>query len=838
MEEFRMTVHLFGATSSPSVASYALKRTAEDHKADVSPETVQTVLRNFYVDDCLKSVAKEEDAVTLAKDLRTLCASGGFTLTKWVSNSRKVLMTIPEVHRASEVKDLDLRHDALTVERTLGVQWDTETDTFTYSMKLQDKPMTRRGILSVVNSIYDPLGFLAPVILPAKVLLKDLCKEPYGWDENIDEKHAEVWKRWIEDVSHLSNFHVRRCLKPTDFGCTAVAQLHQELQVPLQQSIFWTDSTTVLGYIDCETARFKTFVANRISLIREATKPSQWKYVRKTENPADQASRGLKAKSLMQGGTWINGPDFLLDKECDWSEQPLRRKESLQNDPEVKNGATVNMIKVEENMEPIDKLISYYSDWQKLKRAVAWILKVKENLWKLKEERKEISKKIMETEKDPEKQRSKLEQQTKKFKATKKSVTLDDLVVAESEIIKFSQRQQFGEEIKVLEKGKQLGRSSQLFKLDPILQDGVLRVGGRLNKSAMPENAKHPAIISKHSRLATLILRDIHQRTGHCGRSYVLAQLRCRYWIPKANSAIRKIINKCTVCRRINGKVGEQKMANLPDDRLLPDKPPFTNTGVDFFGPFDVKRGRSTIKRRGQVTIMRSDNGTNFVAAERELREAIQRLDNDKIEKALQPKGIKWIFNSPAASHQGGIWERQIRTVRRILNSLLKEQAVNDDCLLTIMCEVESIINGRPLTTISDDVNDVEPLTPNHLLLLKSQPNMPPGIFSKDDMYTRKRWKQVQYLVDLFWTRWTREYLSLLQERQKWLKPRRNFMMGDVVLIVDSSSPRNSWLMGRVVETFPDSSGTVRRVKIRTKTNTLERPINKLCLLEEATSEE
>ncbi len=159
MEEFRMTVHLFGATSSPSVASYALKRTAEDHKADVSPEAVQTVLRNFYVDDCLKSVAKEEDAVTLAKDLRTLCVSGGFTLTKWMSNSRKVLMTIPEVHRASEVKDLDLRHDTLPVERTLGVQWDTETDTFTYSMKLQDKPMTRRGILSVVNLSTTLLAF-------------------------------------------------------------------------------------------------------------------------------------------------------------------------------------------------------------------------------------------------------------------------------------------------------------------------------------------------------------------------------------------------------------------------------------------------------------------------------------------------------------------------------------------------------------------------------------------------------------------------------------------------------------------------------------------------------
>lgn len=938
MEEFRMTVHLFGATSSPSVASYALRRTAEDHKDVASPDAVQTVLCNFYVDDCLRSVATEDDAVTLVNDLRALCSRGGFTLTKWMSNSRKVLLSIPVEHRASEVKDLDLRHDTLPVERTLGVQWDTETDTFTYKMKLQDKPMTRRGILSIVNSIYDPLGFLAPVILPAKLLLRDLCKDHLGWDEHIDGKYAEDWSRWLEDVTHLSNLHVSRCVKHTKFGCTTAAQLHhfsdasenaygtvsyllvendqgekhcaflmgksrvaplkrvtiprleltaavvavkvdkmlhQELQVPLQPSVFWTDSTTVLRYIDSDTARFKTFVANRISLIREATKPSQWKYVRTNENPADQASRGLKAKSLVQEGTWTSGPDFLLN-EKDWPEQPVRRKESLEDDPEVKNTVAVNAVKVEESMEPMNQLISYYSDWNKLKRSVAWIVKVKDALWKQKEESKEAWRTIKQAEKDPERQRVKLEQHMRKFKATteKKSLTLDDLDNAESEIIKFSQRQHFEEEIRVLRNGTQLSRGSALFKLDPILQVGILRVGGRLNKSAMPETAKHPAILSKHSKVATLILRDIHQRTGHCGRNYVLAKLRSRYWIPQANSAIRKIINNCTVCRRMTGKAGEQKMANLPEDRLLPDQPPFTNTGVDYFGPFDVKRGRGTVKRygvmftcltlravhievadsldadscinairrficrRGQVTIMRSDNGTNFVAAERELREAIQQLDNDKIDRFLQPKGIKWIFNSPAASHQGGVWERQIRSVRRILNSLLKEQAMNDDCLHTVMCEVESIINGRPLTSVSDDVNDIEPLTPNHLLLLKSQPLMPPGVFCKDDIYTRRRWKQVQYLADLFWTRWTREYLPLLQERQKWLKPRRNFMTGDVVLLVDSSSPRNSWVMGMIVETLPDSSGTVRRVKLKTRTSTLERPVNKLCLLKEATLED
>ncbi|XP_031435546.1 uncharacterized protein LOC116223386 [Clupea harengus] len=151
--------------------------------------------------------------------------------------------------------------------------------------------------------------------------------------------------------------------------------LQQELKIPLQQSIFWTDSTTVLRYIDSETARFKTFVANRIVLIREATKPSQWKHVRTTENPADQASRGLKAKNLVQGGTWINGPNFLLNSENDWPEQPDRKEESLPNDPEVKNKVTVNAIKVKEDMEPLNELINYYSDWHKLKRSVAWILK-------------------------------------------------------------------------------------------------------------------------------------------------------------------------------------------------------------------------------------------------------------------------------------------------------------------------------------------------------------------------------------------------------------------------------------------------------------------------------
>ncbi|KAK0152981.1 hypothetical protein N1851_005348 [Merluccius polli] len=228
---------------------------------------------------------------------------------------------------------------------------------------------------------------------------------------------------------------------------------------------------------------------------------------------------------------------------------------------------------------------------------------------------------------------------------------------------------------------------------------------------------------------------------------------------------------------------------------------------------------------------MRSDNGTNLVAAERELRAAIQEWNQSKISDALMQKGIQWIFNPPSGSHFGGVWERQIRSVRKVLRSVMKEQSVSDECLLTLMCEVESVLNNRPLTTATDDPTDPEPLTPNHLLLMKKQPVLPPGLFSKEDSYARRRWKQVQHLADLFWKRWVREYLPMLQERQKWTCVKKNLAAGDIVMIVDDTAPRSSWVMGRVLQLLPDAKGLVRRVVIKTKTNTLERPIDKLCLI-------
>lgn len=216
---------------------------------------------------------------------------------------------------------------------------------------------------------------------------------------------------------------------------------------------------------------------------------------------------------------------------------------------------------------------------------------------------------------------------------------------------------------------------------------------------------------------------------------------------------------------------------------------------------------RRFISRRGKVRELRSDNGTNFVG--RELKTAIAQWNQAQVNDVLLQKGIKWTFNPPAGSHHGGVWERLIRSVRKVLNSTLKVQRLDEEVLHTVLCEVEAIINSRPITKASTDPNDLEALTPNHLLLLKNQPSLPPGDFQAADMYVQRRCRQVQYISDLFWKRWIKEYLPLLQERQRWTGVQRDLVAGDLGLLMDCSAPHNSWMMGHVLQTFPNHKGLV-----------------------------
>ena len=927
--EYRMLVHIFGAVSSPSCASYALRQTANDYQGNFLPQVAQTIRHNFYVDDCVTSVATEPEAIQLVKDLTSLCSKGGFQLTQWVSNSRAVLTSIPQEQKTREVRTLDLDKDSLPIERALGLQWCVDSDTFQFNINLSQKPHTRRGILSVVSSIFDPLGFLAPLILPGKQLLQELCQKNFGWDEPLPKDLLDQWMDWTSSLKSLTCFSITRCLKPEGHGTTKCAQLHhfadasevgygtvsyirqvtsegfvhvtvvlgkarvlplkpitiprlelaaavlsvkvdkmlrKEMHLDLQPSVFWTDSQTVLKYIRNNKTRFKTYVSNRVSHIRDNTDLSQWRYVGSKDNPADDASRGLSAGKFLQQRRWIHGPDFLSEPEESWPTEGVLDSMSVsQDDPEVRRNTTVlTTVVVKETETPTNQLISFFSDWLRLLKAVAWFLKLKNTLMLLANKRKELSPSHSVTRSHDQE----VSNQLKTFSTTLggQRLTVIDVSQAERSVISYVQGQTFPVEIATLKSSpSNVKKSSNIARLDPVLDEGLLRVGGRLHRSAMPDEAKHPCILPKDAHISVLILRHIHVHSGHSGRNHMLSELRKKYWIIKGNSAARKVISKCVVCRRARGKMGEQKMSDLPRERILPDLPPFTNVGLDYFGPITVRRGRSEVKRygvlftcmssravhlevaysldtdscihalrrfvcrRGQVKHIRSDNGTNLVGAQAELKKAVSSLDERRIQGALLSDGIQWSFNPPAASHHGGVWERLIRSVRQVLNSTLHQQTIDDEGLHTMFCEAEAILNSRPLSTVSSDPHDLEPLTPNHILLLKSQPILPPGTFLKSDLYARRRWKQVQYMADLFWHRWSKEYLVLLQERQKWTRVKENLKEGDVVLVVDPTAPRGSWPLGRVLETKPDGRGLVRSVKLQTQTSVLERPITKLC---------
>lgn len=221
LEVYHMNIHLFGAVSFPGIADFALQQTGKDNSDRFSMDVLDTIKQSFYVYDCLELVPSIKQAVKLNKDLREACAQGGFTLTKWVSNSLEVLTTVPENHRAELVKQLDLDREKPPLERVLDIQLNIHRDTFTFMVAVKSRAPTRRAILSTVSSIYDPLGFLSPFILKAKQILRKLCIQKCGWDVICPEEISKIWQSWITELDQLS-----RCMKPPNFGAVRTAWLH------------------------------------------------------------------------------------------------------------------------------------------------------------------------------------------------------------------------------------------------------------------------------------------------------------------------------------------------------------------------------------------------------------------------------------------------------------------------------------------------------------------------------------------------------------------------------------------------------------------------------------
>ena len=450
-----------------------------------------------------------------------------------------------------------------------------------------------------------------------------------------------------------------------------------------------------------------------------------------------------------------------------------------------------------------------------------------------------------------------------------KPITVDEIKSADIMIIRHVQADVFRDEIGSLKRGKTVRRSSRIVNMSPIFKDGLLVVGGRLKHAAIDAALKNPAILPHEHRLAHLICLEYHNAV-HLGVEWTLSEFRKRYWITNARNLIKGIKKKCVTCRRLYSQGMVQKMADLPRERCEPGGAPFCFVGVDLFGIFYAKVGRSEVKRygclytcfstraihievlsnletdtfingfvrfvsrRGYPQKVWSDNGTNLVGARSELSKSLRNLDREKVVRVARRMEIDWRFNPPLASHHGGVWERMIRTVRRVMLAVLNSNTrLTDEILHTVFCEIECIVNSRPITKCSDDVQDVAALTPNHLLLVRDNQSVPWGVFCDGDTY-RKHWCHVQHIATLFWRRWIKEYLPELQRRQKWVKDEPNLTVGDLVLLLDENSPRGSWPLGLVKDISAGRDGLVRSVRVKTATTEFVRPITKLVVLEGA----
>ena len=770
--------------------------------------------------------------------------------------------------------------------------WDADQDSFKYQVNLTNKPNTRRGILSNVASIFDPLGLVSPIILQGKANLQDICREKLDWDDPLNPPVLNQWTTWKETLNDLSQLSIPRCYKPPSIGDPTKIELHtfsdastkgygqctylrlvdstnhvhvtlisskarvtplksvtvprlelqaargaielcqkveSELNLSNPRKFFYSDSEVVLSYIKNTEARYHTYVANRIDQIRDGSDPSQWFHVPTAINPADHASRGLSPKQLLsQSCRWFAGPEFLWQEPIAIPAQP--KVDLAANNAEVKVTLTTNTKPI---FAPLSQRISIFSN---LDHALKIITRIQNMIQKGNLTQNEARQRALHT------------------------------------LIKGIQSEFFNSELNQLKCTQSVTKHSSIIRLNPFVDEGgLLRVGGRLQASnILSYEEKHPLLLPKGCHLTNLIIGHAHYKSGHLGADYTLSRIRSQgLWIVNGKAAVSSRLRQCVICKKIKAKPVNPLMATLPAVRVNED-PPFTHCGLDCFGPFLVKDGRKESKRyglivtcmasrsvhielledmstdsfinairvlvaiRGPIQTIISDQGTNFMGAAKDLQSTVTSSMN-----------IDMKFNPPNSSSMGGVWERQIRTIRSVLKGLGQKHGgrFSTATLRVIFYEVMAIINSRPLTTISEDNH---PLTPNMLLTMKSEVVLPPpSKFTDSDIYSRKRWRTVQQIANQFWQLWRKQYLLNLQARQKWVKKTPDVQVNDIVIVCDDNLVRNEWKLARIVECTKSHDGIVRSVKLlmasklypkdKNKRQYLTRPVSKIVVLVKAT---
>ena len=540
--EYRMLKHVFGNTPSPAVANYGLR----DLTKDADPDVKDFIFNDFYVDDGLRSCEDEDTAISLMKRTQAaLKEKANIRLHKIASNSQAVLDAFDAGDVQKDIRNLTLSDGApVPMQRSLGVLWNLGDDTFRFHTDLEEKPYTRRGVLSTINGVFDPLGFLAPVMIQARILFRSMTESKGNWDDPLPEEEKVAWETWKSRLAELQMVSVPRnyptlpdqgmlrifcdasevavaaaayMVGTSDeskvgfvFGksklaprsghtiprlelCAAVLGTEiskvvcRELRIQPSSVIYHTDSKIVLGYLKNTTRRFHTYVANRVHKVLDFSQPNQWRYVSTDKNPADSGTRPIASRGL-KDSLWLKGPQSsaMGSAETSTAEFPLVNPE---DDAEIRREETIQVIATKVELADIVSRVERFSTWSSLLRDFGVLVKA--------------GRCFMARHDDI------------KYQANEVQIRRE----VKRKIIQMVQEKFYSREISCIQEGKPLPRGSSLLDLSPILnQDGLICVGGRLRKSSLPVVLKHPILIPGKSHIARFLVRHYHKVVGHPGR--------------------------------------------------------------------------------------------------------------------------------------------------------------------------------------------------------------------------------------------------------------------------------------------------------------------------------
>ena len=631
-----------------------------------------------------------------------------------------------------------------------------------------------------------------------------------------------------------------------------------------EQIYVWIDSKVTISWLTSNKP-LQVYVRNRVDEIRSLLPNAKFIYVNTKENPSDLASRGITANSLKTSFLWWEGPSWLKEKALWPLEEDLGSPEVEQDESNV-FGVTqdVSILHVKED---VDGLMDWkrFSSFKRFIRTMAWMLRFMRNTRKRAQQRRlgNLSPATMEKAREA------------AHKRELEVLTLKEVEEAKSHVLRLIQRSEYNEEYNSLERGDK--RKLHLInQLNLYMDKGLIKCKGRLEKADLPEEARFPLLMPKGHPVTLIIMREAHETVAHMGMNATVAEVRRQYWIPQIRQGIRKLLRTCVTCKKVQGKSYRASVIPpLPEFRVK-CKEPFSTTGIDYTGALTVRtENRQTEKayiilftcpvsraihmelvnnlschsfllafrkfcnRRSFPSLVLSDNATTFVAAAGFLRDI---AESREVQEHLIDIKCSWQFIPARAPWFGAIWERLIGLVKACLKKVLGQALVTFEELCCILVELEAIINDRPLGYDPGDLNQLEVLTPNHLLYGRKLRIFPKEVISWEEFSSdptvgigddvTRRFKYISHLCDHLWKRWKREYLSALRETHN-NNVRSNTWpgVGDLVLIHDEG-PRAKWKMGRIIGLYPGGDGIVRVVQLKTSVGLLNRPTVKLYPLE------